>query len=894
MEKNRPFLVTSEEGKKLPILVMDKKGFLGAALADRLKEQFLVILVSGRDFAFHKNIIHIPYRKKIPVIPDNSYSHMFIFSEGEEEVLAMLPAFMKKANLSGGKVFFLSPLHHSSQALFRILSNHTYHSLKVILYGEVFDNQIRLGNMVNLFIHQARAFGRLEIPNEGLGKLYPIFIQDLIIALIASAFSHESRGRLVFIFPKVPFTEMSVARIFQKINPDIRIDFSKRKIKNLQYFIPDGGEYVFNSYSLEEGLRKIDLEIGEAGHTQVERKIEKPVKVDRFSFRIVLLVILTCLIAPLIFILLSALAGTAFLSQSVNEAEKGRFQSANLYADLGKVSFIAAETLGLNYIPADLLAPDAKAGVVSKLTTGREGADIGGDLFVSLNTFAKVYKNPEGSFLQEDFTGALSDAKNSLLKLEEIRAEGKLPKSVEQKLNKTRYMSSLLENTIDFLPEILGFEGEKNYLLLFQNNMELRPGGGFVGSYGLLPLSNGKSGKIEIHDVYDADGKLKTHVEPPFALRRYGGVSHWFLRDSNFDVDFTNNAPASADILKRATGQQVDGVIAIDTNFIKNILSVMGTVRVEDYKEDVSAENFYMLTQKHAEDNFFPGSTQKKDFLRALFNSVISELRERKNLSYLEYIKALEKSIKEKHLLLAFADPSIQRVFTVNNLSGALLDNREKKKNTYSDFFATFDANIGANKGNYYLKRSISQDVSITDTGELRGTATINFENTSLKNSKFGGDYKNYLRFVLPEGAELQAVRIDNRQMPIIEAITNPSEYTQPGFVPPSELEIESTSSGDKKVIGFFITVPVASSRKVAISYIIPQTVDMGTPVFSYNLRVFKQPGTVEDPYSLTLTYPSKYKPLDLRHGLVDLGGKLRLDTKLLEDKNIEIRFTQK
>src|SRR3989344_5241553 len=113
--------------------------------------------------------------------------------------------------------------------------------------------------------------------------------------------------------------------------------------------------------------------------------------------------------------------------------------------------------------------------------------------------------------------------------------------------------------------------------------MELRPGGGFIGSYGLLTFSKGKITDFSIHDVYDADGQLKGHIEPPFPIRRYLPQIHWYMRDSNWDVDFAKAASTSAYFLNAETGKTVDGVIGVDLSFVKNLLSVTGPITVSDY-----------------------------------------------------------------------------------------------------------------------------------------------------------------------------------------------------------------------------------------------------------------------------------------------------------------------
>src|SRR5260370_28101544 len=118
MGEYRAVMVASEVSQKLPILIIDKKGKIGQALATKLQEQFLVVVVTGRDLEIHDNLIHIPYRKKVPVIPDNKYSHMFIIYNGESEIVDIMPSIMKKANETNARVVFATSLFQSSSQFF--------------------------------------------------------------------------------------------------------------------------------------------------------------------------------------------------------------------------------------------------------------------------------------------------------------------------------------------------------------------------------------------------------------------------------------------------------------------------------------------------------------------------------------------------------------------------------------------------------------------------------------------------------------------------------------------------------------------------------------------------------------------------------------------------------
>src|SRR2546423_1022745 len=108
MDQNRPMLITTEEVAKLPILIVDKKGFVGKALAKILRDQFLVVVVTAGDVERHDNVIHIPYRRKIPLIPDNAYSHFFLVYNGESELLDMLSSFVEKAETVKARVLFIT------------------------------------------------------------------------------------------------------------------------------------------------------------------------------------------------------------------------------------------------------------------------------------------------------------------------------------------------------------------------------------------------------------------------------------------------------------------------------------------------------------------------------------------------------------------------------------------------------------------------------------------------------------------------------------------------------------------------------------------------------------------------------------------------------------------
>lgn len=894
--QQRPLLVTSEETHKLPILILDKKGTVGKALAKKLREQELVVLVTTGTVESHENVIHLPYHRRVPKIPDNAYSRIFVIYNGETEHMDMLSGFAEKARESKGKVIFITPLLYSSLKLFKYLAHPYFQDIQVIVYGEIFGTESNETNETSFFIQQAREYGRIEIPNAGLGQLYPIHFDDVISSIVAVSFGSSPQQRILYAFPHHTFSEVTVARFLQKAEPLLKTDFKKTRHKPREYYIPDGGAYLFQGYDLEAKLRTIDLTRTAFKTSKPRKKVEFHLPDPDAKHRQMVLVgtlLVSLFIAPILLTFLLAGIGAGFLGLSVAQIEDGKLGQAKQSAVVAQATLTAANELVPGLVLMQSLSPQVQSQFAQRVQVGAEIAQAELEILGALQMMQNIYEK-KSLDPKNDFYRALATLKNTLITIQKMEAEDRLPKEVTAKLDEYSGVLQLVEGTIDTWPTILGFEGKKTYLVLFQNNMELRPGGGFIGSYGILPIANGQMEKIQINDVYDADGQLKQKLDPPYGLKRYLGASNWFLRDSNYELDNSRNAVQAAQFLKLETGQSVDGVIAIDTMFLRDVISVLGEVQVQDYDERVNADNFYLLTQTHAEKDFFPGSTQKKDFLRSLSNALMVELFEEKNFSYQKLLLHVEKSVRQKHLMVAFADEGLQNVFAVNELSSSMKDGRARDKNTFLDFFSVFDANVGTNKANYYVKRSMIQQVAFDGSGGLQTTAEVSYVNSSAKDSPFGGDYKNYARFVLPEGAVLQSVSFDNVQQSIVPAVVDAGLYKDPSFVPPSGLEVEQTEVLGKKVYGFFLIIPVGQSRTVKISYYIDDAVSLGESAFTYNLRLFKQPGTGEDPYSLFLTYPNGFKPVRNDVKATELGGKLVYDTKFAEDTDIVVTFSKK
>lgn len=885
--EEKPFSTKGSTGES--ILIIDKEGILGNALSEKLQEECLTVLVSGKEPKIHTdNLIFIPFRKKIPTIPTNIYSHIFVVQNKSLLETGLLFEFIKKAKADRARFIFVISLFEEKEELTKKIYD-SYKESYIVIFGDLFGKDLPMNeSLINRFLYQAKEEGKILLSDMGLGKTPSVFFDDAIDSILSVAFGVNLPSKTLFLFPKHAPTALSVSRMIQKINPLLKIDFVKesKEIPNKRKTaFKEEGEYLLaDDYPILERIKQTYNSLSlKALPSKKSFKENSFRRFPRFTIYYLLFTIFTILLLPVFASILLFILGGWQLESTKKAIEAENLPLAYESATSAKVFFDLAQNGGrVVSLEAGLLhKEDAALFFTNNIYKGQEISRALASTLKAANIVFGVFKGTSSN-PTEDFSTASFLLKEVVSSIQALKVEG-LGSQELKMMQKFDSQVQFLARTIDVFPNLFGFEGKRLYLLLFQNNMELRPGGGFIGSYGLLTLDKGRVKDFSIHDIYDADGQLRGHVEPPFALRRHMLQPHWSLRDSNFDVDFPKNASNAAFFLNEETGQAVDGVIGVDVSFVKKILEVLGPVYVSDYKETVSKDNLYLLTQSHAEKNFFPGSTAKKDFLRSLFRAIEDKFSQETKLPYLALLKIVENSISQKHLLFAFGESSLGNLFTVNKMSSSLWDDREDAQNKINDFLGVSEANIGANKANYFIKRKISQEMRLDEEGSISGRLTVYYKNTS--DGWPGGDYKNYFRLILPLGADLTSVEIDGDSQTLIPAVTDPSIYEKKNFQAPKGLEIEKTVQEQKTIYGFLLVVPAGALKKVKISYLLPQKISPVSPSFSYSLYIFKQPGTEEYPYSFSLSSPKNFRLVN---------GEPSFSNVLTNDLELRSSFAQK
>jgi hypothetical protein len=407
----------------------------------------------------------------------------------------------------------------------------------------------------------------------------------------------------------------------------------------------------------------------------------------------------------------------------------------------------------------------------------------------------------------------------------------------QEKLKQADLFVAAIKKINPHLPGALGENGKKNYLLLFANNREIRPGGGFIGSFALLEFDSLTQTKFDVYDVYDADGQLKVHIEPPAPISRYLNQPHWFLRDSAFSVDFPTNCEQAKFFLEKEMAiSNIDGCLLITTSAVENILKAFGDLYLTDFKEKVNSDNFYLKAQLYSEKNFFPGSIQKKSFLNSVVKQMIINLEKASIPLLLSKIKI---SLEEKQIALFLNDENMQKTIDSFLWSGRLIVPKclDEKQNCINHLIFPYDANLGVNKADYFIERSIYLKTDILQDGQNNNLLTLIYKNNSPSDLFPGGTYKNYFQIYLPNDSHLKSI---TKNGVLVEDFNEKDE---------SQL----------KKIGFLVEVPPNRTIEIKIAYQSDKKLSQGKNI--YQLVVQKQIGAGNKDFLWEINLPSNITP---------------------------------
>ncbi len=391
----------------------------------------------------------------------------------------------------------------------------------------------------------------------------------------------------------------------------------------------------------------------------------------------------------------------------------------------------------------------------------------------------------------------------------------------QKKIDEIRTALITQRRVLPLLQDIFG-GAKKSYLILFQNEQELRPTGGFIQAAALLTFSDGTLISSQVFSSYDIDSMVAGSVAPPEDLPRFLGEQQWYFRDSNWNPDFTSSASKAAWFMTKATGTKIDGVVGMTLKSTADLVEALGPLEIPEHSEIVTHKNIDALMEYHSEKLLIKGDTSKA-YSVLILERLVEKIETIKPEKINGFLAAIGKNLDENELLISVTDDTTEEALTTLGWTGVLV--RPECPSQFSsqvclvDTIAQVEANVGVNKANYYLEEAVAHVVELLP-GLAQHTRTIRVENTAEINSWPKGDYRAYYRFYVNANAKLDEVTINNRKLT-------------------KEDLVERVEQG-KSMIGFLVTVPVQAQAEIVLKYSVPL---VGDEAYSYAFFDQKQPG---------------------------------------------------
>ena len=420
------------------------------------------------------------------------------------------------------------------------------------------------------------------------------------------------------------------------------------------------------------------------------------------------------------------------------------------------------------------------------------------------------------------------------------------------------------------VPEILGFEKPMTYLVLFLNNTEIRPGGGFIGSYATLRLDKGKVEVLALEGSESLDARRPEHldIKPPAPLEEHLGVTQWFFRDANWSADFAVGSQRVLELYAAEGGvaaDTIDAVIGITPTVLEEMLDFLGPVTVEGitFSSDDVIERLEYDVEFGYKDRGLDMS-ERKNIIRPLMNEIFAKTKS-KGFSDLGTLVALLRDLADrKHIMIESMDKGLHFMLDGNGWDGRIV------RYTRGDYVMWVDANLAALKTDHAIERNLRYDRDI----EEDGTSVVDAEMVYMHNGSFDWRttrYRTYARVYVPMEARLiDAYIVDSptgglsRKLTKIDQIDTGTEEGRKWFG-----AFISIEPGDVRALQFHYALP---SLKEDESYELYVQKQLGVP--GYDLRVM-----VEMPKEVVSADPAEPRELWGNNTYI-FTGKLDTDRK--------------
>ena len=436
----------------------------------------------------------------------------------------------------------------------------------------------------------------------------------------------------------------------------------------------------------------------------------------------------------------------------------------------------------------------------------------------------------------------------------------------------------LLRSGVDFAriaPQLLGADRPRAYLIILQNEDELRPTGGFISAAGRVTLDAGKILTLAVTDASQVDDFTKPYGDPPAPLWDIMGSQLWLFRDSNWSPDFPTAARQAIELYTYTQGGTLDGVIALNQNVVEALMAGLGSLTIDAAQPPLTA----LTIRAYMRNAWAPGGQtdasvwifQRKEFIGRMMQAMLDRLLTHTGeINWAELSRALNAVLNGHDLLITLTDPALNQAVRDAGWDGSLPDTR-------GDFLMIVDANLGFNKANSLIDEAFTYAVQLNPDRSATSNLALAYTHVGTPaadclhvippyNLSITYDwlaqqcYWNYRRVLTPAGARL------------IEATRQPTKAGELITGAISDGATTTSTEAGKTAFSALLIVRRGQSIESRLRYALPiGTVQPDGDRLIYRLHVQKQAGAGHWPITIMVNAPlgqrlidAQPKPLEL------------------------------
>lgn len=433
---------------------------------------------------------------------------------------------------------------------------------------------------------------------------------------------------------------------------------------------------------------------------------------------------------------------------------------------------------------------------------------------------------------------------------------GTLAQSLQSTLTPARNALPLLSGGLQLLasaPNLLGASNPVSYLIVAQNPADLRPTGGYMGSWGVLTFQDGHVKQLDYRaydqwESFDVAGRVWPAQTTP--VQHYFNYCCMAMQDANWYPDYPTTALVLEQFARADQSAPIRGVIALDPAIIQALLAATGPVDLTDLNVHVTADNVVTLANQYEGRgaNVTAADLQVgKRFLIEVAQVLLQRLSSGQHLASFTLLEATLQALQQKHLIVALNDPSAASAFARLGWDGA-------QATPTGDYVMVDDMSFSDNKVDESVSRQFSDTVQLRADGSADVTLNIHWQNAyPLPTQQGAGSGANlvpttamrdFFRVYLPPGASVKAVAGVDELWP-------------------------TTAESGHVVAQGFVIVPQNGSSDVTVRYAIPAAVVATSTGPQYQLTVQIQPGIPPSTFDLRLLLPDGSVLFDQHQQLV-------------------------